>query len=254
MNIPKIDKKLKLELKNDLKKIPRLDEKRVAIRQFIEETNKLKNEKFDFIAYPLFSGLIPATLFKILYDKKLPLFEYMTISSLAGDVIASENNDYEITFSDKAKPILDKIKNDMADFIRQNKIDLSKAKILLIDSNLARGITIAYFVKILEELNYNFENLTLIITDSRSNSEKLQKAPKILLKGGKLILFNNQNMTNKVFDNVLTLSANKKDSKTFKTFDGKKIKYDKKQITFYQYFLALELLRQENKKLKTLLT
>ncbi|MEI8175161.1 MAG: hypothetical protein WCG28_04400 [bacterium] len=245
--IPKLDKRLKSELKNDLKKIPRLDEKRIAIRQFIEEVNKLKEETFDFIAYPLFSGLIPATLFNILYKEKLPLFEYITISSLAENTIASEKGDYKIIFEDKAKVIIDDIKNNLTNFVRQNKIDIARAKILLIDSNVAKGITIAYFVKVLDEIGYDFKNLTLVITDSRANDEKIKKASGNLLKGGKVILFNNKNMTNKVFDNVLTLSANKTNNKTFKIFDGKNIKYDKKQISFYPYFLSLALLEQENK-------
>lgn len=242
-----LNKKLKLELKNDLRKIPRLDEKRIAIRQFIEETDKMKEENFDFIAYPLFSGLIPATLFNFLRKDKLPLFEYLTVSSLSKDIIAHENEDYKIIFNDKAKAIIENIKNNLVCFGKQNKIDITKARVLLIDSNIAKGFTVGCFIKALNEINYNFKNLTLVITDSRASDKKLKKVSKNLLKGGKLVLFNNKNMTNKVFDNVLNPSAYKKEGKMFKTFDGTNIKYDKKQISFYPYFLSLEILKQENK-------
>ncbi|TSC52246.1 MAG: hypothetical protein LiPW41_457 [Parcubacteria group bacterium LiPW_41] len=246
--VPKEDKKLKAEIRDDLKRISRLDEKRIAVRQFLIEAGKLKNKKFDFIVCPLFSGFIPATLFRVLYNKNLPLFEYITTSSLAKDIIAIEKGNYKIFFSDKARPILDGIKKDILIFIEQNKLDLLKAKILLIDSNVASGITLAYFIQVLKELDYNFKNLTVIITDSRANNKKLKKVSSNLLRGGKLILFNQKNMTNKVFDNVLTLSASKKDNRTFKVFNGREIKYDAKQISFYPYFLSLELLKEERKK------
>lgn len=243
--IPKESTKLKSEIRSAIKRMPHGDEKRVAMRQFIEEAEKLKGEKFDFIAYPAFSGLIPAILFRTIYGKELPLFEYMTISSLGKDTIATERKDYHVSFSRKAEPIIEGMRKDLVSFAKRNGIDLATAKVLLIDANIAKGITVSYFVSVLEKIGANPKNLTLAITDSRASGEKLKRASKNLLRGGKLVLFNQQNMTNKVFDTVLTVSAYKKDSKTFKTFDGERIRYDRKQISFHPYFLALALFKEE---------
>ena len=250
MILPTLTKSRAAALRRDLAKLPRLDEKRVALRQFILESKKLARQRFDLIVYPLFSGLIPATLFNDLYARRhrqqpLPMLEYATLSSLSKNGIAKAAGDYGITFNAQAEPILAKIEKDLLIFTKKNQINLSRAQILLIDANLAQGITVACFVEVLRRLDYNFKNLTLVITDSRASDPKLPQAPQHLLRGGRLVLFNQANMTNKVFDNVLTVSAYALDRKNLKTLRRGKVIYHKKQLNFYPYYLSLALFQQE---------
>lgn len=254
--IPKESQKLKKEIAQDLMRIPKLDEKRVAMRQFIEQGEKLiKKERFDFIVYPLFSGLIPAVLFNELHCEcntyKLPMFEYHTISSLGKKqlVKSSTQNRYDVKFSKEAKKIIDIIANDLKEFCVKNKINITNAKILLIDANIAKGYTIAYFIKVLEIFDYNFKNLTLVITDSRADHKEFKQIPKTLLRGGKFIAFNQSNMTNKVFDHVLKINCYKK-APDYKYFNGKNIVFDNSALSFYPYYLAMAIFKDEYSILK----
>lgn len=254
--IQKESQKLKKKIKRDLMKLPKLDEKRVAMRQFIEQGEKLiKKGRFDFIVYPLFSGLIPAVLFNELHCErntyKLLMFEYHTISSLGKKELtkSSTQNRYNVTFGKEAEKIIDIIANNLMEFCVKNKIDTTNAKILLIDANIAKGYTIAYFIKVLEIFDYNFKNLTLVITDSRADHKEFKQIPKTLLRGGKFIAFNQSNMTNKVFDHVLKINCYKK-TPDYKYFNGKNIVFDNSALSFYPYYLAMAIFKDEYSILK----
>ncbi len=246
-NISQIER----EVKNQIKRIPRLDEKRIAIRQFIEEGIKLGKNNYDAIICPLYSGFVPAVLFQKLYigkkHKKIPIFTFSAISSSPlnkKQIYTQEKAKFEIVFTEYGEKIISLIQKKFSLFLKKHKLN-KNSKILFIDANIAKGFTLAYFVEVLKRLGLKTVNLTVVITDSRAEKKEFEVLPEKLFKGGKLVLFNQKNMTNKVFDNVLTPSCNiKKGGKKFK--QGKMVTSEK-QLTYYPYCLALALFKQEYK-------
>ncbi len=238
---------IKKEAKRRLKLIPRLDEKRIAIRRFITEGTKLTKNHCDAIVCPLYSGLIPATLFRELYSKKNrrkpPIFTFL----VPREHCAKEKQKYEIVFNKYGKKIIDVIQKDFVSFL--NKYNLDKdSKILFIDTNISKGFTLAYFIETAKKIGLKNKNIIIVITDIRAEEKELKILSKKILKGGKFIFFSQKDeITNKVFDNVLSPTCDIRC--VCKKFKNGKVVLSVGKLTYYPYYLALALFKEEYKKL-----